>query len=176
MSGLARAVYAIARTKRRRFLWCVWWTGEPTAKPFRPPDAWGGGAHTEEEAKVLAEKAAGMPLEQIDGHWAGAWKRVRAGHAPFPSRTARPETAASKDGEEREQRARPVDPHALLGVDASASLDELKAAFRKKALEHHPDRGGAPAQFMAIKRAYDTIMKRRARGRQEKPGPKRATR
>ena len=51
MSGLARAVYAIARTKRRRFLWCVWWTGEPTAKPFRPPDAWGGGAHTEEEAK-----------------------------------------------------------------------------------------------------------------------------
>jgi len=160
MSGLARAVYAIARTKRRRFLWCVWWSGEPTAKPFRPPDAWGGGAHTEEEAKLLAEKAAGMPLEQIDGHWAGAWKRVRAGLPAFPSRTARPATAASTA---REERARPIDPHALLGVDASATLDELKAAFRTKALEHHPDRGGAPEQFMAVKRAYDTLVKRRER-------------
>lgn len=159
MSGLARAVYAIARTKRRRFLWCVWWSGEPTAKPFRPPDAWGGGAHTEEEAKVLAEKAAGMPLELIDGHWAGAWKRVRAGLPAFPSRAARPTAAPS------EERARPVDPYALLGVDATASLEDLKVAFRKKALEHHPDHGGAPDLFMAVKRAYDNVVKRRARRR-----------
>lgn len=159
MSGLARAVYAIARTKRRRFLWCVWWTGEPTAKPFRPPDAWGGGAHTEEEARALAEKAAGMPLELIDGHWAGAWKRVRAGLPAFPSRAARPATAASQE------RARPVDPYALLGVDATASLDDLKVAFRKKALEHHPDHGGEPELFMAVKRAYDAVVKRRARRR-----------
>jgi len=159
MSGLARAVYAIARTKRRRFLWCVWWSGEPTAKPFRPPDAWGGGADTEEEAKALAEKAAGMPLELIDGHWAGAWKRVRAGLPAFPSRAARPATAPS------EERARPVDPYALLGVDATASLEDLKLAFRKKALEHHPDHGGAPDLFMAVKRAYDSVVKRRARRR-----------
>lgn len=159
MSGLARAVYALARTKRRRFLWCVWWSGEPTAKPFRPPDAWGGGAHTEDEAKALAEKAAGMPLERIDGHWAGAWKRVRAGLPAFPSRAARP-TAAPSTG-----RARPVDPYALLGVDATASLEDLKVAFRKKALEHHPDHGGAPDRFMEIKRAYDAIVKRRARRR-----------
>jgi hypothetical protein len=159
MSGLTRAVYAIARTKRRRFLWCVWWSGEPTAKPFRPPDAWGGGAHTEEEAKALAEKAAGMPLELIDGHWAGAWKRVGAGLPAFPSRAARPTAASS------EERAKPVDPYALLGVDATASLEDLKVAFRKKALEHHPDHGGAPDLFMAVKRAYDNIVKRRARRR-----------
>ena len=159
MSGLTRAVYAIARTKRRRFLWCVWWSGEPTAKPFRPPDAWGGGAHTEEEAKALAEKAAGMPLELIDGHWAGAWKRVRAGLPAFPSRAARPTAAPS------EERAKPVDPYVLLGVDATASLEDLKLAFRKKALQHHPDHGGAPDLFMAVKRAYDNIVKRRARRR-----------
>jgi hypothetical protein len=159
MSGLTRAVYAIARTKRRRFLWCVWWSGEPTAKPFRPPDAWGGGAHTEEEAKALAEKAAGMPLELIYGHWAGAWKRVRAGLPAFPSRAARPTAASS------EERAKPVDPYALLGVAATASLEDLKVAFRKKALEHHPDHGGAPDLFMAVKRAYDNIVKRRARRR-----------
>jgi hypothetical protein len=157
MSGLSRAVFAIARTKRRRFLWCVWWTGEPTAKPFRPPDAWGGGARTEEEARALAEKAAGRPLEMIDGHWAGAWKRIQAGRVPFPTRAPREVSAASDD------RARPVDPYALLGIEATASLDDVKAAFRKKALEHHPDHGGTAAGFMAIKRAYDGIVKRRAR-------------
>lgn len=159
MTGLSRAVYAIARTKRRRFLWCVWWTGEPTAKPFRPPDAWGGGAHTEEEAKILAERAAGMPLQLIDGHWAGAWKRIRAGRPPFPTRTAR-EAGAPAD-----ERARPVDPYALLGVDAAATNDDVKAAFRKKALEHHPDHGGTADVFMRMKRAYDAIVKRRARKR-----------
>lgn len=169
MSGLSRAVYALARTKRRRYLWCVWWTGEPTAKPFRPPDAWGGGASTEEEARALAEKAAGMPLTQIDGHWAGAWKRMRAGLAPFPTRAPRPPlgepapgTAGSAPGDER---ARPVDPYVLLGIEATATLDAVKAAFRKKALEHHPDHGGTTADFMAIKRAYDGIVKRRTRRR-----------
>ena len=157
MSGLSRAVYAIARTKRRRFLWCVWWTGEPTAKPFRPPDAWGGGAKTEDEARVLAERAAGMPLELIDGHWAGAWKRIRAGSAPFPKRAPSPANAGG------EERVKPVDPYVLLGVDAKASLEEVKGAFRKKALEHHPDHGGSADAFMRMKRAYDAIVKRRAR-------------
>jgi hypothetical protein len=159
MGGLSRAVYAIARTKRRRFLWCVWWTGEPTAKPFRPPDAWGGGARTEEEAKVLAERAAGMPLELIEGHWAGAWKRIRAGRPPFPTRAPRPQDT------ERVPPVRPVDPYALLEVAPTATIDDVKAAFRKKALEHHPDRGGTADAFMAIKRAYDAIVKRRARKR-----------
>lgn len=159
MTGLSRAVYAIAKTKRRRFLWCVWWTGEPTAKPFRPPDAWGGGAHTEEEARVLAERAAGMPLDLIDGHWAGAWKRMRAGLPPFPKATARP-TASTADA-----RVKPVDPYVLLGVDSAATLEEVKAAFRQKALEHHPDHGGTPAAFMAVKRAYDSIVKRRTKRR-----------
>jgi hypothetical protein len=163
MSGLSRGVYAIARTKRRRYLWCAWWTGEPTAKPFRPPDAWGGGADTEDEAKALAEKAAGMPLELVDGHWAGAWKRIQAGLPPFPTRAARPTVAGDEPAGDR--RARPVDPYALLGVAPTATLDDVKAAFRKKALEHHPDQGGATEAFIAIKRAYDAIAKRRARTR-----------
>ncbi len=158
MSGLSRGVYALARTKRKRFIWCAWWTGEPTAKPFRAPDAWGGGASTEEEGKLLAERAAGMPLELVDGHWAGAWKRIQAGMAPFPKRSASP-TVASED------RARPVDPYVLLGIDPKATLDDVKAAFRKKALEHHPDQGGTSDAFMAIKRAYDGIVKRRTRAR-----------
>lgn len=168
MSGLSRGVYALARTKRRRYIWCAWWTGEPTAKPFRPPDAWGGGADTEEKAKALAERAAGMPLELVDGHWAGAWKRIQAGLAPFPKRAPQPSVATDeRAASERaaDDRVRPVDPYALLGVDPKATLDDVKAAFRKKALEHHPDQGGTPAAFMAMKRAYDAIVKRRTRAR-----------
>lgn len=154
MSSLARAVYSTARTKRRRYLWCVWWSGEPTAHPFRDPDAWGGGAETEEEARALAERAAGMPLQQIDGHWAAAFKRMRAGLSPFVTRE--PRAAETK-------LARPVDPHHVVGVAADASSAEVRLAFKKKALEHHPDRGGSDAAFIALKRAYDAIMKKRAR-------------
>jgi hypothetical protein len=158
-AGLSRGVYAVARTKRKRFLWCAWWTGEPVAKPFRAPDAWGGGASTEEEARALAERAAGRPLEPIDGHWAGAWKRTLAGMKPFPTHTAREPAATTTT------RDTPVDPFLLLGVAHDASLDDVKSAFRKKALEHHPDRGGTAEAFMAIKRAYDGIVKRRHRSR-----------
>ena len=156
-AGLFRPVYAVARTKRRRWLWCAWWTGEPTADPFRAPDAWGGGAKTEDEARALAERAAGMTLERVDGRWAGAWTRVHAGHAPFPARTPRPNVAG-------DHRGKPIDPYALLGVTATASLDDVKAAFRRMALAHHPDRGGTSDAFIRVKRAYDAIVKRRARG------------
>ena len=158
-SGLSRGVYAIARTKRKRYLWCAWWTGEPTAKPFRPPDAWGGGARTEDEAHALAERAAGRPLEAVDVHWAGAWKRTLAGLKPFPTHAARDPTAATTE------RRKPVDPFVLLGIASDAPLDDVKTAFRKKALEHHPDHGGSPEAFMRMKRAYDAIVKRRARRR-----------
>ena len=154
MSALSRGVYSTARTKRRRYLWCVWWSGEPCVHPFRPPDAWGGGAETEEEARALAERAAGMELQQIDAHWAAAFKRLRAGLSPFVTREPRVAEAA---------RAAPVDPHRLLEVTTDASAAEVRAAFRKKALEHHPDRGGTDAAFIALKRAYDTLIKRRRR-------------
>ena len=58
MSSLARAIVALAPTKRRRFLWCAWWTGTPTVEDFRPPDAWGGGATSEAEARASEEGLA----------------------------------------------------------------------------------------------------------------------
>jgi len=153
VTSLFRGVYSVTRTKRRRFLWCAWWSREPSEAPFRSPDAWSGGARTAEEARTLAERAAGMPLVPIEGRWAGAWVRVRAGLPPFVDRVGAPVTVASP---------RSVDPHALLGVAPGAPLEEVKAAFRRKALEHHPDRGGQAAVFIAVKRAYDRIMRRRS--------------
>ena len=112
MTTLARAFFALARTKRRRLLWCAWWTGAPTVEAFRPPDAWGGGATTEAEARALAERAAGRPLEFDPGPWAGAWRRVQAGQPPFPNRAARaPRTAVG-----------PLDPHAVIAPDGLAPI------------------------------------------------------
>ena len=34
------------------------------------------------------------------------------------------------------------DYYKTLGVEKNASQDEIKKAFRKKAHEHHPDKGG----------------------------------
>ena len=155
MTALLRAVVAVARTKRRRYLWCAWWSDAPCADPFRPPDAWKGGAHSGEEAVEAAQAVAGMSLSLIESRWAGAWLRVRAGLPPFPERAPRaPSTGPT-----------PVDPHAVLGVPAGAPLEELRAQFRVRALLLHPDHGGDASAFIALKRAYDTLSARRRRGR-----------
>ena len=158
---LARAVCSVTRTKRRRFLWCAWWTSSPSESPFRPPDAWEGGARTEEEALRAAELAAGRTLELIERRWAGAWLRVRAGLPPF---LARPGAAGPRDPLLTARgNPRPVDPYAVLGLAAGATAVEMKAAFRRRARELHPDHGGDTAAFIALKRAYDGLIKRAAR-------------
>lgn len=45
----------------------------------------------------------------------------------------------------------------FLGVSKTASQDEIKKAFRKKALKEHPDKGGDPEKFKDISIAYETL-------------------
>lgn len=47
--------------------------------------------------------------------------------------------------------------YATLGVSNTASQDDIKIAFKKLALEHHPDRGGDEKKFAQISEAYDTL-------------------
>lgn len=49
------------------------------------------------------------------------------------------------------------DYYEILGVAKGASQDEIKAAFRKKAMEHHPDRGGDAKKFKEINEAYQVL-------------------
>ncbi len=50
------------------------------------------------------------------------------------------------------------DYYAILGVSKTASPDEIKRAFRKKAHEHHPDKkGGDEAKFKEINEAYQVL-------------------
>ena len=50
-----------------------------------------------------------------------------------------------------------------LGVAETASPEELKAAFRSLAKQHHPDMGGDQAKFQQINEAYSTLSDPNAR-------------
>ncbi len=50
-----------------------------------------------------------------------------------------------------------ADYYDLLGVKKDASPDEIKKAFRRSAVEHHPDRGGDEAKFKEINEAYEVL-------------------
>ena len=45
----------------------------------------------------------------------------------------------------------------ILGVWEDANQDEIKKAFRKAAVKHHPDRGGDKAKFQEMNEAYQTL-------------------
>ena len=45
----------------------------------------------------------------------------------------------------------------LLKVSKDADPDEVKKAYRKAALEHHPDKGGTDQMFQLIKEASDVL-------------------
>lgn len=45
----------------------------------------------------------------------------------------------------------------LLGVDRNATESEIKSAYKKQAMQHHPDRGGDEATFKNISKAYEVL-------------------
>src|SRR3972149_5377911 len=53
-----------------------------------------------------------------------------------------------------------ADYYEVLGVARNASADEIKRAFRRLPMQHHPDRSaeaGAEARFKEINEAYEVL-------------------
>lgn len=58
----------------------------------------------------------------------------------------------------------------ILGIDQGASAEEIKKAYKKLAMKHHPDRGGDQSKFQDLQEAYDVLTdnEKRMRWEQEK--------
>jgi len=50
-----------------------------------------------------------------------------------------------------------MDYYSTLGVNRNATEDDIKKAYRKMAMKHHPDRGGDEKQFKQISEAYEIL-------------------
>lgn len=50
-----------------------------------------------------------------------------------------------------------MDYYNTLGIQKNASEADIKAAYRKMAMKHHPDRGGDEKKFKEINEAYETL-------------------
>ena len=50
-----------------------------------------------------------------------------------------------------------MDYYSTLGVGKNATDDDIKKAYRKLAMKHHPDKGGDEAEFKKINEAYDIL-------------------
>jgi len=48
-------------------------------------------------------------------------------------------------------------PYDILGVQPTTSNEEIKRAYRKLSLKHHPDRGGDEEKFKELSAAYEQI-------------------
>jgi len=69
-----------------------------------------------------------------------------------------------------------INPYQVLGIEEQATADEIKSAYRKKALQHHPDKVPTEAQeaakqtFQEIACAYAILSDERRRRRYDRTG------
>ena len=48
--------------------------------------------------------------------------------------------------------------HVVLGVDPNAGPEDVRQAFRRQAVDPHPDNGGSKREFRRLKRARDQLL------------------
>ena len=93
--------------------------------------------------------------------WVSRLRKATYGSASTSSSNegSRRESAASREAEK--------DPYAILGIQAGATKEEIRTAYKKLAAQYHPDKVHhlgedfqqfAHGKFVAIQKAYNEVM------------------
>ena len=61
--------------------------------------------------------------------------------------------------------------YSTLGISENASPADIKSAYKKLAMQYHPDRGGNETKFKEISEAYDTLKDPQKRSLYDNPPP-----
>jgi curved DNA-binding protein len=65
-----------------------------------------------------------------------------------------------------------MDFYTVLGIPRTASQDEIRKAYKKKSMEHHPDRpGGSESEFKKVNEAYSILKDPQKRAEYDNPQP-----
>lgn len=64
-----------------------------------------------------------------------------------------------------------TDYYKILEVDRTATPEQIKQAYRKKASQHHPDKGGDTSKFQQVQAAYDILSDPEKRAAYDNPRP-----
>lgn len=60
--------------------------------------------------------------------------------------------------------------YSALGVSRDSSADEIRKAYKKLVVQHHPDKGGDPEKFKEISSAYEVLSDDNKRARYDQVG------
>jgi len=64
-----------------------------------------------------------------------------------------------------------MDYYSTLGVNKNATQDDIRKAYKKQSMQHHPDRGGNEEVFKKINEAYSTLKDPAKRQEYDNPQP-----
>ena len=64
-----------------------------------------------------------------------------------------------------------MDYYSILGVARNASEQDIRKAYKKQSMQHHPDRGGNEEQFKKVNEAYSTLKDPQKRAAYDNPQP-----
>jgi DnaJ-class molecular chaperone len=65
-----------------------------------------------------------------------------------------------------------MDYYSILGVAKNASDQDIRKAYKKMSMQHHPDRGGNEEEFKRVNEAYQTLKDPQKRQQYDNPQPR----
>jgi len=99
---------------------------------------------------------------------------------PEQSQEGQNNNQQSQEGQNNNQQSQPdannenvaPDHYQTLGVDRNASPKEIKQAYRKEALQNHPDKGGSTEKMQQINKANEVLKNPASRASYDAANPK----